>query len=213
MVRSTTTRPQAPSYKELCAIRFQVNLGYRVDDKSHSYLRKREQEQDADWENYFTKRARQFSNGFPDEWDPEVLDVLNEYGETPEEAYDRYISELDNDSVDTLLFNEWRAEERAAQLRLEREWARESYRDFERPCTCIGPCIYPKGALHPTQKEKEVFATAISKPNRLSRRELDQREFARRHQRKLNAGPGLKQFSTPASVGQQIGYVPGSRKR
>ena len=34
--------------------------------------------------------------------------------------------------------------------------------DDERPCKCIGPCLYPEGALHPTEEEREMFAEALA---------------------------------------------------
>ena len=52
--------------------------------------------------------------------------------------------------------------ERRARRQREREAFEELRRLFDdEPCTYIGPCLYPKGAKHPTTEQKRRFARAL----------------------------------------------------
>lgn len=170
MARSTTTRPQAPKTR---------HGGKPLHTRRDLSIKLRRSWIDPYDGPFATPRAKREAIGFADDWDQtdQAAAALDEIFDDMFAADLEELRELDL---------ERRARERQALADL-----MEIEDSLERPCTCIGPCFYGS-ALHPTKKEKEMFATAIATTDSVQSRNAAARRLIL-GKPKLNPAAG-KQF-------------------
>lgn len=214
MARSTTTRPQTPKTRR---------SGKPLHTRRDLSIKLRRSCVDPSYEKLEHARAVRAAIGFPDDWDPTdqaaaaLVEMLD----------DMFVAEME--------------ELREFELDLERrERERQAFEDLmdledslERPCTCIGPCFYGS-ALHPTKKEKELFAAAIKETDTPKAAPMSDKEHEMRSHimmpsvvhkprpredkgpnpyrtPRLNQGVGLRQFA--GADAEATGYVRTGRAR
>ena len=101
------------------------------------------------------------------DWDKRILSDYDDYAENKywHRGVERDLAMRGWDTDYDTSFSDEELEtstERRARRQREREAFEELRRLFDdEPCTCIGPCLYPQGAKHPTTEQKRRFARAL----------------------------------------------------